>query len=272
MASPRLRFLHPYYVLNGLLILTYTILRLTRLTPEGSGLDLQDMFGFTREMQVYLCLGMLLATRLLSAPTMDVYLSSAFNFCRLSILLCLWYMDATMLAVFGTLWVVIYVAIPQPRYALQDSLNVTTLNPLTFRQRVLENTHETITVVWCHAPWSPRCSQLTPVFAEVARRFKHPRVVFSRVDLSKFSKIADDIGDISTASTSKQLPTVIAYKQGKEVGRIPVTDDQGRVPKQYVLGFTKDDVINTLRLESLFKTADKWEKDAQKRYQQKRKN
>lgn len=272
MASPRQRFLHPYYVFNGLLIVTYIVLRLQRLSPEYTGLDLRDMFGFTREMQIYLCLFLLLATRVLSAPTMDVYLSSAFNFCRLSILLCLWYMNVQLLLVFGTLWAVMYATCPQPRFALPEALNIMTLNPITFKQRVLENTHETVTIVWCHAPWSPRCSQLTPVFADVAQRFKHPRMVFSRVDLSKFSKIADDIGNISTAPTSRQLPTVIAYKQGKEVGRIPVTDDQGRVPKQFIYGFTKDDVINTLKLQSLYDSAVKWEDKAQKRYREKRTN
>lgn len=270
--SPRRRFLHPYYVLNGLLIVSYITLRTQRLSEKQTALQLIDMFGVSRESQIYFSLTLLLFTRLLSAPTVDAYLSSLFSFTRITILLCLWYLDTPLLLLFTTLWLILYATCPQPRYSLPQSLNIVTLNPPSFHSRITTNTHQTIHIVWCHAPWSPRCSQLTPVLAGLALQFKHPRIVFCRVDVSKFGQIADVIGNLSTQPTSKQLPCIIAYKQGKEFGRIPVCDNKHRVPKQFVHGFTKTDVSNALDLKSLYDTAVKWELDAQKRYKEKRTN
>lgn len=91
--------------------------------------------------------------------------------------------------------------------------------PYQVQKHILENTHDTFTIVWCHTPSSPLCSKLTTVLAGIVQRFNHPRMVISRVELSIFSKIADDIGNESIAPTSSQLPTVIAGEEGRSHSR-----------------------------------------------------
>lgn len=256
------RFLHPYYVLNSLLIVTYVTLRIKRLS--GHALGQQDMFGITREAQIYFCLVLMLFSRTLSAPTLDVYLSSAFAFTRVAVLICLYYMNWNLFLIFLAFWTIIYVVCPQPRFRLPSS--VATLTTPTFNERIARNTHRTIYVLWCHAPWSPRCSQLTPVLAKLAARYDHPRVRFARIDVSRFSETADKLG-VTVSPRSKQLPCVISFKQGKEVARVPKVNDAGQIPKEWAHGFTANQLEQALDIPNLYKTAVKWEREAQLEYE-----
>lgn len=255
------RFVHPYYLLNGLLFVSYFALRLKRLSPGE--LSREDMFGITRETQIYICVALMLFSRSLSAPTLDAYLSSAFMFTRVGVLLCLWYMEIRLLGVFAALWTLLYAICPQPRYRLPDS--VVTLNNVSYNERIAKNKHKTIYVLWCHATWSARCSQLAPVLATLAKSYKHPRVRFARLDIAKFPTVAEGLG-VSVSAASKQLPTVVCFKMGKEVARIPKADSAGNVPKQWSRGFTAAHVAKELQLNVHFQTAKQWEKEAQERY------
>lgn len=257
------RFLHPYYLLNFGLLLAYVTLRLQRLSPGD--LARPDMFGITREAQIYFCLSMMLFTRALSAPTLDVYLSSAFMFSRLCVLLCLWYMHARLFAGFAGLWALLYAVCPQPRYRLPDS--IITLNNASFDDRITRSDHRSIYIVWCHATWSARCSQLAPVLAQLAKGYVHPRVRFARLDVAKFPAVAEKLG-VSVSAASKQLPTVVCFKKGSEVARIPVTDSAGLIPKQWSRGFTASQVAKELDLNTHFAVAQRWETDAQRRFQE----
>lgn len=213
----------------------------------------------------------MLVTRALSAPTIDAYLSSMFSFARVTVLVCLYYMETSLFGVFALLWVALYALCPQPRYRLPDS--VTTLNPVTFRARTQpqQAAQRNFHIIWCHAPWSSRCSQLTPALAKLVSRYSHPRINFSRIDVSRFPEVADTL-KITTAATSKQLPSVVLFEHGKELARIPVMDDQGRIPKPFLHGFTAKDVEKALDLEEVQKRAVRWETEAQRRYQEKRKS
>lgn len=266
MALTSNRFVHPYYALNGLLFLAYVTLRVQRLS--GGELSLTDMFGITREAQIYFSLGLMLFTRALSAPTLDVYLSSAFMFSRVAVLVCLWYMDSQLAVGFAALWTLLYAVCPQPRYRLPDS--IATLNNVTFEQRIAKNKHQTIYVLWCHATWSARCSQLAPVLAALAKSYSHTRVRFGRVDVSKFPGVAEGL-EVSMSAASKQLPTIICFKMGKEVARIPQVDSEGKVDAKWSKGFTAAHVAQELGLNQQLQTAKQWEKEAQERYKKSKK-
>lgn len=222
-------------------------------------------------MQIYICLFLMLISRALSAPTLDAYLSSAFMFARVAILVVLWYMDHRFAGIFAALWTLLYAVCPQPRYRLPES--IATLNHASFNDRITRNKHKTIYVLWCHATWSARCSQLLPVLAKLAKGYAHPRIRFARLDMSKYPSLAGTLG-VSVSPASKQLPTIICFKQGKEVSRIPTVDGSGNIPKEWSRGFTAAHIAKALDLKTHYATAKQWEKDAQSRYeaQQKKKD
>lgn len=261
------RFLHPYYILNTLLCLCYVALRVQRLKPGELGAT--DMFGITREQQIYFCLFLMLVTRSLSAPTLDAYFASAFMFARATAVVCLWFMNSRMAVVFVALWSLIYAVCPQPRYRLPK--NITVLNNVTYNQRIAKNNHKTIYVLWCHATWSARCNQLLPVLPRLSKKYSHVRVRFASLDVSRYVGVAETLG-VNTSPASKQLPTVILFKEGKEVARIPPADDNGNVPREWTRGFTDRHIADRLDLITHLQTAKQWEQDAQSRHREKKKN
>ena len=206
---------------------------------------------------------------MLSAPTLDVYLASAFMFSRVAIALCLWYMDERMLLIFLALWTLVYALCPQPRYRLPSSISV--LNNVTFQQRVINNKYDKYHVVWCHAAWSARCNQLLPIFPKLAKKYSHVRILFSTLDVSRSVTVAQQL-KVNTSPASKQLPTVILFKHGKEVARIPIADEDGNIGKEWARGFTDRHIADRLDLPTHLQQAKKWEKAAQLSHKQKKKN
>lgn len=258
------RFWDPYYAFNVILPLCYVVLRIKRL--EAGELGLVDPFGFTREHQIYFSLGLMLFVRTLSAATIDAYLASAFMFIRVAILVCLWMMaDVGTFALFLALWTVIYVVYPQPRFKHPSSVLV--LNAITFDQRIPKSSAKTINVVWFHATWSTRCTQFAPVLADLAEKYRHVRLRFCKIDLSRWPAIADKY-NISMAASSVQLPTVICFVRGVETARIPSLDDVRDAPNKWRRGFTAAHVAQELDLPRKLVDAERWEADARRRYRE----
>jgi thiol-disulfide isomerase/thioredoxin len=257
------RFRTSYYVLNALLPVCYVLLRAKRLDPGE--LATKDPLGLTREGQVYFSLALLLGVRTLSSPTLDAYLASAFMFTRAAVLLLLWFMDTRMCGLFAALWLLVFVVYPQPRFKHPSSVLV--LNNVTFDQRVTKSTAKTINVIWFHATWSSRCTQLAPVLATAAQKYAHVRVRFSKIDLSRWPQMAERY-NISMTASSQQLPTVICFKQGIETARIPTLQDIQDAPNQWRRGFTAAHIADKLDLDVRLKDAVQWETEAQQRFQE----
>lgn len=256
------RFWHSYYLCNVGLILSYVALRVKVLDPGE--LATKDPFGFTREGQIYFSLGMMLFVRVLSAATIDAYLSTAFMFIRVAILMLLWFMaDLKIFVGFLNLWILVFIMYPQPLFKHPRSILV--LNKATFDQRITKSSAKTINVIWFHATWSARCTQFAPILADLAEQYHHVRLRFSKVDLSRWPTIADK-HDISLAASSVQLPTVICFRQGVEVARIPSLHDVANNPKKWRRGFTAAHVAQELQLAARSEEAEKWEVEARERF------
>lgn len=201
--------------------------------------------------------------RLFSAATVDAYLASAFMFIRATVLLLFYFMNETrLLSVFLALWTLTYFVYPQPRFKHSPSILV--LNNASFDQRVTRSTAKTINIVWFHASWSARCSQLAPVLADLADKHRHVRVKFSKLDLARWPGLAER-HNISLAATSPQVPTVICFAEGKEVARIPSLKDATDNPRKWKRGFKAIHIEDQLNLRARMEQAEKWEADAKKR-------
>lgn len=77
---------------------------------------------------------------------------------------------------------------------------------------------EGITVVDFYAEWCSVCKKLAPVFADVARNFSG-KVKFAKLDIEKNQKTAK-------AYDVTSIPTVILYKDGKEINRTVGLSDE----------------------------------------------
>lgn len=132
--------------------------------------------------------------------------------------------------------------------------------------RITKNDAQTIWIVHYHATWSPLCTQLAPVYAEIAKEFDHPRLRFGKVDVSLWPDLAV-AANVNVSGTSRQIPTYIAYKQGKEVARFPSLSVDESIVVDDVSKTNKSLLIDTLHIVDLHRQAEDWEETARKKYE-----
>lgn len=253
------RFLHGYYICNFLLIGAFLVLRFQRLDPGELGK--LDILGFTRESSIYFCVSLMLFVRTLSAPTLDAYLATSFKVCCLAIGVLLSFMDRRMLQLFAALYTAVFVLCPQPRFRYPDSIS--SLNHTSLEVRVTKNTHRAFAVVWAHATWDPRCTQLAPVFADLAKRLTHPRVTFAKIDVGRWPAAATML-DVSVAAGSCQLPCAFLYRRGEQVARFPPAAEGGGIDKRWRKGFTAETLWKEFEMDKVAAEAKEWEEKARK--------
>ncbi len=83
-------------------------------------------------------------------------------------------------------------------------------------------------IVELFAPWSPQCLVLEPVFAELSRTYGTDRRRFGKLDISRWPAMAKEL-KVDLNGVTDQLPTFVSFRNGKEVKRIPIVAESGKV-------------------------------------------
>lgn len=85
-----------------------------------------------------------------------------------------------------------------------------------------------LTLVDFYADWCGPCRMLTPVLEEVAKEVKD-KAVIAKIDIDKAQK---------TASTFQvtSIPTLVLFKEGKEVGRLVGLRDKDTIKDFIITG------------------------------------
>ena len=121
-------------------------------------------------------------------------------------------------------------------------------------------------LVTFYAAWSPACINFAPIFSKSSADYGLPNLKFGKeifdtqfnsipiiqfltgkLDVGRYPEIAEK-HHISTSALSRQLPSLIMFQDGKEVGRIPAIIS-GQVQK---CNFKEEDVVNTFDLNNLY--------------------
>lgn len=181
------------------------------------------------------------------------------------ILVVLFFMSPALAAAFGGHVAFVGLVFPQPRAASPAAVAV--LNRASFAERVTRNTHKTITVVWLHAPWSPRCPGLAPLLNRVVGTYEHPRLRWTKLDVLVWPGVAATL-NVSTAATSQQLPTVVVFSQGKELARLPTVEGGAAGGALGGLKLTYASLVEGLGLDERLRVAEAWEEEARAKLSQ----
>ncbi|MDX9870983.1 MAG: thioredoxin [Clostridia bacterium] len=99
---------------------------------------------------------------------------------------------------------------------MAENPNIVTLGDQGFKEEVLEAKGAVLVDFW--APWCGPCKMLGPVIEELADDFKG-KAKICKLNVDENQKTAGDYGVMS-------IPTVVIFKDGKEVNRMV-----GFVPK-----------------------------------------
>lgn len=102
-------------------------------------------------------------------------------------------------------------------------------------------------LVTFYAAWSPASINFAPIFAKLSANYHLPNLKFGKIDVGRYPDIAEQMY-INTSSLTRQLPTLVLFQDGKEVGRAPEIV-KGRVQKFL---FKEDEIVNVFDLNNLY--------------------
>ena len=251
--GPRLRglwrFTELYYVVNVLLILTYPFARFYVIHVAQFAykrLIYNEMELWDWEKHALQLLGVVMAVKGWKAMSADSLLADFFLYVKACIVAITYAIDMRIFFYYMIAILVIFMIAQQPCYTGPDKIKYFT--PGTFKWEVQEN-HKNVTwLVELYAPWSPPCIHLEPVFADLSLKYATDHFKFGKLDLGRWPAIAGEL-KIDANGATQQLPTIIMYEKGEEVGRIPHVFADGSFAKGK---FRRSDIVRAFDLDGQY--------------------
>lgn len=240
----------PYYWVNIVLSVSFLLARKTPglcsylFTTAESQCELD-----TRETEIlfFSAIVVIIRTRKTGNVTMINYLTSSFIYAKIANLILWSYADSVYGIVYGVAFGIAALVLPQPTYSGPDKV-------IYFRTAFglddeLQKDKNIVWMVAFYCVWQPSCVNFAPIFSELSAEYELENLRFGKVDIGRFPETAKQYY-ISDSSMSRQLPTVILFKNGKEVLRRPCADPKGKLQTFF---FSKDNVKAAFNLNTIYK-------------------
>uniref|UniRef100_A0A914URH3 Thioredoxin domain-containing protein n=1 Tax=Plectus sambesii TaxID=2011161 RepID=A0A914URH3_9BILA len=177
-----------------------------------------------REHEILVFLGVVIFWKNRKALNWLHYLSNVFLFSRLASIGLFFRCDPLIGMIYAVLCLVTTILFPEPAYTGPERI---TYFQGTELHDELERNKRTVWFIEFYTSWSPECRRVGPVFAALSEKFTLPNLRFGKLDVGKFKQEADRFR-INVHPTSRQLPTVSQFREGKEVRRRPMIGGKGR--------------------------------------------
>ncbi|XP_044763089.1 thioredoxin-related transmembrane protein 2 homolog [Coccinella septempunctata] len=244
------QLLKPYYLFNILLSLSYIAFkRLPILCNYFFQTDQCEFDGKETEILFFLMIVVMIRTRKAGSVSMINYLSSSFIYTKVANLILWFNADFLMGIFFGIIFIFGAFLFPEPTYSGAD---------LVVYFRGADNLEEEIQkdkqVTWLitfYAVWNPACVNFAPVFSKLSNLYGLETLKFGKIDVGRHPEAARKY-QVNDSSFSKQLPTVILFKEGKEVMRRPIPDGKKSFVK---FPFHEESIKNVFGLNCLYDEA-----------------
>lgn len=240
----------PYYWVNILLSLSYI---LAKKTPGicsylFTSVETQcELDGRETEILFFLAIVVMIRTRKTGSVTMINYLTSSFIYTKIANVILWTYSDYFYGIAFGVIFIITALVLPEPTYSGPE--NVTYFRTAFALDDELQNNKNDVWLVTFYCVWQPSCVNFAPIFSELSSEYHLDNLRFGKVDIGRFQDVAKKYC-ISDSSLSRQLPTIILFKNGKEIIRRPCVDAKGRIQTFF---FSKDNVKAAFNLNTLYK-------------------
>jgi len=251
--SPEMKYwFSSHYILNTIActiyMLTKTIhpvcISLFELDENGNcQLDYRDT-----EVLFFLAMVIVLKNRKWKPLTAVEYVSNIYLFAKLANLLLFFRQDLRWGALYAIVCLLLFIAFPEPSYTGPEK--ITYFRGQALDEQILHHPEETW-IIEFFAPWSPPCNRFASTFANLSLKYDHPLLKFGKLDVNKYEKIGQK-HRVDVSVSSKNLPTIIVFENGKEISRQPTVNPDGSIK---VHQFKEENLIRDLDLNDLYARA-----------------
>ncbi|KAN0040302.1 hypothetical protein ACTA71_012192 [Dictyostelium dimigraforme] len=140
---------------------------------------------------------------------------------------------------FVCMLVYLYKSQPEPKQSnfVHFFNQITFKNSLAFSAQSKELKDKYLLVEF-FTTWSPPCTYLASTFADLS--YVYQGINFGKIDIGRWKSIAYEY-DINDSVSSKQIPSIILFKNGVEVSRMPYRKNEFKMP--YDKKTPKDDKL-----------------------------
>jgi thiol-disulfide isomerase/thioredoxin len=141
------------------------------------------------------------------------YLTSSFLYTKLANLVLWFYSDTKLGIAYGVIFVLCAMLLPEPTY--EGPENVVYFRTPNSLDEEMDRDKRVVWVVAFYTTWNPACVSFAPIFASISNEYRLDNLKFGKVDIGRLPDIGKKY-HVSDSSLSRQLPTVILFKNGKE--------------------------------------------------------
>merc|ERR1719419_964311 len=159
-------------------------------------------------------------------PSWPSVWSQCFNSLKLGVFVIYGACKAWMpLFTWGMACLAIFLLVQQPEYSGPDKvinlISGISRTERSFEGRVLEAKKHEQHLVCFHAGYHEACIHFLSIFRELSSRYATDQLKFAEIDVGRFQNIAKKYQIETRTMISRQLPTVILFKGGVEMKRLP---------------------------------------------------
>lgn len=187
----------------------------------------------------------MLRSRKTGSLTMINYLSSSFMYTKIANLILWFYADIRYGLPFGAIIILAALIIPEPAYRGKECVTYFR-GPDSLDEELKQRG---VTWLVClYAVWPPACVNFAPVFAELSASYALDNFKFGKLDVGRYPGSAQKFR-VQDGPTSRQLPTLLLFTDGKLQIQRPDADHTGKL-KTFL--FSKDNVKATYDLDGIY--------------------
>lgn len=239
----------PYYLFNLLLSFSYIIFKRTPgVCNYLFNVEECEFDGRETEILFFLLIVVMIRTRKAGSVTMINYLSSSFIYTKVANLILWFYADFIMGIIYGIIFVLGGLLLPEPAYSGPD--HVIYFRGASGLEEELNRDKKTTWIVAFITVWNPACVNFAPLFAQLSVEYNLDNLKFGKVDVGRYPDAGQKY-HVNDSSLSKQLPTVILFKDGKEELRRPTIDSKGKLIK---FTFSSENIKSSFDLNNLYQS------------------
>lgn len=207
---------------------------------KGCSMDYRET-----EILFFLMVVILFRSRKAGVTSLVPYLAAAAMYTKVAMCLLFFYNDLRYGLIYTVLCLIQMMVLPEPTYTGPDRV-------VYFQTQTLEDElardKRIVWVIEFFALWSPPCINFASDFRALSAKYTLENLKFGKLDVTRNPEAAAKY-HINTSTMSRQLPTIIMFKDGRPVLRRPTVDLKSKLIK---FVFSSENVVNDFDLNNIY--------------------